>query len=250
MSKLPHAPLIEVIFELHWPSGETQELEKFTMMLGAIHMELEKDFPKVEPLQLNGQIPLNMLLDQPTHRFMGNTTDNRYPLFQLGPGVLTVNTIDSKYDWKTFSMLIQKIAGIVRRKFAFQPSKNLSLSLKYVDFYKIDDTSVDLRKIYTKLFNFNLDIKSAVPEHSLPLILNLESAYQTKEGIFSFSIKRGKLQQDSVSYEGFVFENGLKNDILANAESSVIFKWINESHEFLSTFFKEITNGETYESFK
>jgi uncharacterized protein (TIGR04255 family) len=250
MSKLPNAPLIEVVFELHWPSETPQELEKFTMMLGAIHMELEEEFPHVIYLRPNSQIPLNMFLNKPTHRFIGNTTDKMYPLFQLGPGVLTVNTIDSKYDWETFSKLIQKITDVVRRRFAFQPSKNLSLSLKYVDFYKIDDLSIDLRKIYTKLFNFNLDIKSAVPEHSLPLILNLESAYQTKEGVFGFSIKRGKFQRDATNYEGLVFENGLKSDIHANAESSVLFNWINDSHEFLSTFFKEITKGETYESFK
>lgn len=257
MSKLPNAPLIEVIFELHWSSVDpniiNNDLNKFEMSLGAMYATLQKEFPHIVHLRPDSQIPLALFIDKPTHRFtagdgLQNNPEN-YPLYQLGPGLLTVNTIDAKYDWKLFSELILRVNDTLARIFEFSPDKDLTIVLKYLDFYKLD-FSKDIRSTYKDLFKFNLDLGPAVPNGTSPSLLNIESAYKSTNGIVNFSLKRGTITVKEKTTEGIVFESGIQTKIKADNYIGNLTKWLDESHEIISTFFKEITKGPTYESFK
>ena len=58
MSKLPKAPLIEVIFELSWIANTLTEHEKFQFLLGNIYAKLRQEYP----LRINlVQIPITGL---------------------------------------------------------------------------------------------------------------------------------------------------------------------------------------------
>jgi uncharacterized protein (TIGR04255 family) len=254
MSKLPHAPLIEVIFELHWHSNNPNELNadlnKFEVSLGGMFIALKQEFPKLIDLRPDNQIPLGIFRDKPTHRFMADGPNPlNYPIYQLGPGLLTVNTIDEKYDWDEFSALILRVNESLSNLYQFDPNKELTLVLKYLDFYKLDLTK-DMRESYRELFKFQIDLGPAVPENISPLLLNIESGYKTDSGTVNFSLKRGGMLKNGENVEGIVFENGIQLKIKAENYLETLKNWLSESHEVISTFFKEITKGPTYESFK
>ena len=254
MSKLRNAPLIEVIFELHWPSNDPQELNsdlnKFEMSLGVMFSALKQDFPKIIDLRPNIQIPLGIFRDKPTHRFTSNGPEPlNYPLYQLGPGMLTVNTVDEKYDWDEFSDLILRINESLNKLYQFAPNKDLILVLKYLDFYKLDFND-DIRSSYRDVFKFQIDLGPAVPKMINPLLLNIESGYKAQNGTVNFSLKRGSMTKKGTNLEGIIFESGIQRRIKAENYIDTLKKWLLDSHEEISTFFKEITKGSTYESFK
>jgi uncharacterized protein (TIGR04255 family) len=253
MSKLPKAPLIEVIFELHWPSQDLDDLNKFDLSLGAMFVALRKDFPHTINLRPDNQIPLGIFIDKPTHRFtQGNfppTDPKNYPLYQLGPGLLTVNTVDENYDWDRFSALILEINRILSDIYQFDPNKELTLALKYLDFYKVNFED-DVRTLYQELFKFKIDLGRAVPKEVHPILMNIESGYKTANGTVNFSLKRVKMAKPFDNTDGIIFENGIQLKIKAENYTNTLNKWLTDAHEDLSAFFKEITKGKTYESFK
>jgi hypothetical protein len=121
--------------------------------------------------------------------------------------------------------------------------------LKYLDFYKLD-INKDMRASYRDLFKFQIDLGLGIPETMNPLLLNIESGYKTTAGTVNFSIKRGSMMKNGENLDGIIFENGIQLKIKAENYTNTLKHWLTDSHEVISTFFKEITKGPTYESFK
>jgi len=99
MSKLPNAPLIEVIFELRWEIKQKSDLTKYQYLIGDLYSSIKGDFPIRESLA-PPEIPTEILINNPAHRFRSDK--NQYPLVQVGPGLLTLNTTDENYFWNDF----------------------------------------------------------------------------------------------------------------------------------------------------
>ena len=75
------------------------DLSKVQYLYGDLYSELKQKYPHRESI-VPTEIPLDILINQPVHRF--RSAPNDYPLFQVGPGIITLNTTDSKYYWNTF----------------------------------------------------------------------------------------------------------------------------------------------------
>ncbi|MBV6460184.1 MAG: hypothetical protein HJHJAOHD_00286 [Flavobacteriales bacterium] len=99
MSKLPNAPLVEVIFELRWKVTDKEELTKCQYLHGDLYASI-KDIYNFREALVAPEVPMELYLNIPAHRF--RVAQNNYPLVQVGPGLLTLNTIDSKYNWEEF----------------------------------------------------------------------------------------------------------------------------------------------------
>jgi uncharacterized protein (TIGR04255 family) len=242
MSKLPNAPLLEVIFEIKWPV-DNKDLEKFQILLGEMHSQLSTDYPNVVSLHPDLQIPYNIFKNSPTHRFEGKEGE-KYPLYQLGPGLLSINTIDSAYDWDKFSAEIQKISTVLQGKYNFDQNKHLSLGLKYLDFFEINCIENNLFQYLED--KFHVCIKANFKNVKNPLVLNFSTAFQTEYGILNFSIKTAQINIK----QGFIIESALNTKMSAKHYFDDVLGWVSTSHEFLSNFFKEMTEGEMYKSFK
>ncbi|HPH00719.1 MAG TPA: TIGR04255 family protein, partial [Tenuifilaceae bacterium] len=89
MSKLPKAPLVEVVFELRWQIINKVDLSKIPYLYGDIYSQLKNKYPFRESI-VPPEIPIDILINQPVHRF--RTAPNDYPLFQVGTGIITLNT--------------------------------------------------------------------------------------------------------------------------------------------------------------
>lgn len=131
---LSNAPLKEVIFELHWELDfiAQQQLSVDNGFEEAVMNFRNICLPEFEHFQLlvPSGIPYSLLNNQVTHRFFKEK--EKHPLFQLGPGVFTVNDNNKNYAWSDFKALI--IKGVEYLKTSYNkelvPSK---VELRYID---------------------------------------------------------------------------------------------------------------------
>ena len=242
MTNLMKAPLLEVIFEIRWNSSSSDEMTKFPFLLGVFRECVKGDFPELEMLMPNPTIPFEAFINNPTHRFWSK--NKSYPLLQIGPGVITVNTIHDAYKWDSYSKLIQEIGEILVSRCEFSTSE-IVFALKYLDFYPVDPLQVNLYQYLSD--NLHLNIVSNLLEGQQPLTLNFGTAFKSPDGIFNLIVhtaKVGVLQQD-----GIIVESNINHSLEGNS-FHVLPNWLVKAHDFLSQFFKDMTNGRMYESFK
>jgi len=68
MSKLPNAPLLEVIFELRWKITNKNDLAKYQYLHGDLYSILKNSYHFRESLA-PVEIPVEVLINKPIHRF-------------------------------------------------------------------------------------------------------------------------------------------------------------------------------------
>jgi uncharacterized protein (TIGR04255 family) len=243
MSKLTNAPLIEVIFELSWVVNTPQEYEKFRFLLGDVYTRLKSEYPLriglanfpiagVEP-------PLELFSNKPLYQF--RKSENEYPLYQLGPGLLSVNTVNNVYVWENFEKEILQV--IDKFKDAYSPTDNagFNTALKYIDFYPFDPQN----NLYDFLKNnLHLEIKNNAYTNSPPNHFAFATGSKTNDGQFNYSVNEGVLNQKN----GLLVETNLFTQVNSRNLDGIP-KWLDHAHVFLSDVFKTMTKGEMYNSF-
>jgi len=240
MSKLPNAPLIEVIFEIRWEMKGQQEFDKFELLIGSMHDALNDTFPIMRNLKHDHHLPLSFFNNAPTHRF---ESSNGYPLYQLGPGILSVNTVDAHYEWSEFKRLIEMICKCFIEKMNFNQNVVLSTSLKYLDFYKINPMEYNLNDYFSRYLKLQIN-SSLFSDFNNPLFSNFATAYSTNIGVLGLQIVTGEYN----GIKGVIVDSTMTGKFDEN-HSSEIQSWIENAHEYISDFFKKMTKGELYESF-
>lgn len=244
MSKLPHAPLVEVIFEIRWNSADKASLDKFQLFLGSMFSELKEDFPNVINLQPNSAIPVNAFVGIPTHRF---TSVNNYPMYQLGPGILSVNMINDGYVWESFIETVNKVVSVFEKLSDLQ-GKKTTLALKYLDFFKVNFTKVDLKDFIKRSFHLSVDAPylNARPSSTF----SFATTYDVEVGRFSMSMNTGYNNVNGSQIEGIICESNVSKEICFEDLNLYIADQLPMAHMILGDFFKDLTAGDFYESFK
>jgi len=244
MSKLPKAPLIEVIFEIRWTIdiNNKEEAQEVQYLHGDLFPLIKSKYPYREAA--NPQMPLElMMLHSPTHRF--RTAANDYPLVQIGPGILTVNTIDAKYFWDDYEGRIMEALEKLKSVYSFKPHHNVHLVLTYIDLLKFDFQKGDVLKFLEEYLNISIKqgfYNNQSAAGNVLLVLN----YPTEQGSLNLNIGRGK---DQKGFDGITINTNLVSGNI-KPEIPLIKDWLNKSHEVCSGLFKEMTKGKLYESFK
>lgn len=245
MAKLPQAPLVEVIFEIRWNANTLVDLQKYQIVVGALTAALSDKYDMPVAILPIGNIPLQALLGQVVYR--SKSKENKNLLYQTGPGVVSVNYAGNQYDWGFFKPQITSFIEEFARQYHFNDNTQLTMQLRYLDFFDKDpnDDTMDFAKRY-----FNLDINADYIEH--PQGFGLSCEEKKDAGIFRFALNTGK--KDGFR-DGFILESSIQNKIHAGmlTEGDAKVKFIREldkSHDYLSDFFKNITRGALYESFK
>ena len=240
MSRLPKAPLIEVIFELRWTlSGK--ELQDAQYLHGDLYPKLKDKFPFREIVQSG--IPVEFAMQLPTHRFRSDA--GGYPLVQVGAGILTVNTTDPKYFWGEYENLILEVLENFYSVYSFPPSKKVTTVLQYIDFLKFDFKNDDIIKFLDE--NLNLSVsqtfyKSDSGAKNMTLVLHFENAL----GLLVFTLGSGK---NSGGQDGIIIQTSITRN---NSESDTgsIKDWLDEAHKLCSNMFKDMTRGKLYSTFE
>ncbi|WP_010424106.1 TIGR04255 family protein [Anaerophaga thermohalophila] len=239
MSKLPKAPLVEVVTELRWKITSKEELAGVQYLYGDLYNELKQKYPFRESI-LPVEVPIEMTLNQPVHRF--RSEKGGYPLLQVGPGIITLNTIDAKYYWETFfedaKELIQTFFTI------YSPNNTMAPALLYIDFFPFDFHENNVHEFINRKFNVTFG-QSFLETEKLPTDFNMGFAYNMDLGDLRVNFQKGK----NKGTEGILLQTRLNgNPDQPNIE--IINNWLKEAHSLLSNLFKQLTQGELYESFK
>lgn len=239
MSKLPNAPLVEVVMELRWKISTREELSGIQYLYGDLYNELKRKYPHRESI-IPVEIPVEMTVQQPVHRYRAEK--NGYPLLQVGPGILTLNITDQKYYWETFYRDAKEIIQTFLRIYP-QP-KSISPSMLYIDFFPFTYAENNVHEFINQKFNVSFgQTFFQTTEH--PTDFNMGFAYNIGLGNLRINFQKGNYQ----SAEGVLLQTRLNGD-MDQAGEEEIGRWLDESHNLLSDVFKKLTMGELYESFK
>jgi uncharacterized protein (TIGR04255 family) len=265
-TRLPNAPLAEVVFEMRWELYGEDNLPP--------PLKVDPGFPAVVDRFTDGARALGFLTYkdmQPISQTMGwgvfrrhyLKDDQPFPILQIGPGVFAVNQ-SSEYEWNLFCDLVLKSFHLLMqsyprlKSYAFTPAH---IELRYVD-------SFDQELVGTVDF-FKFAASASTLDVKLPDFLKIEP--------FSFDDVKARLQMDcklpNKNSSMFHIDMGSgrndKIDIIRMetkvSSSSVdipkirlgrssslerIEEWLTDAHRLTSEFFKSFIRSETMEKFK
>ncbi len=243
MSKLPNAPLLEVIFEVKWDVTNKQDIVDFQYLHGDLYANIKEKFGYRESL-IPPEIPFDVVKGIPAYRF--RKEKNGYPLLQVGPGLLTYNVIDNIYFWNNFKADIDKITEAFFTVYPKSTTLNLTPSITYIDFFSINfDTQNPVSFINNNLqLNIQQDFinKKTADLKDINMIFN----YHINENVLSLNLKNGLIKGNK---PGLVLQTKLigSKKIYSLDNLSV---WLDDAHKICSDIFKKITKKDFYNTFK
>lgn len=242
MSQLPKAPLLEVILELTWQSNSEAELKKFQLMAGALCSKLSERYGTPQFLLPDPNMPIVLALGKPVYRC--HRKDNPSQMFQVGPGLLSVNLVGNQYDWDSFLPEVMEVVKALNSEYDFNAQQGLGVNLKYVDFFPYDFIT---RNDITQFINENFHIQIQADFFDNIKELGFRVGFATKAGIFRMVINSAQIAKTKKL--GIIIESQLNNMVPVN-DHERFKEVICNSHDYLSDFFKKMTAGKLYESFK
>lgn len=241
MSKLPKAPLVEVVFELRWNFTGNDELARVQYLYGDIYNELKSKYPYRESI-LPVDFPVEFMINQPAHRF--RSEQNSYPLIQIGPGIITYNTIDSLYEWQNFFESTSELISTFLKIYPFEKEKTLSPGILYLDFFPFDFDKQDAHAFVNENFNVNFD-QSFFKNEKFPTDFSMGFAFSVALGELRINFLKGR----NNNQEGILLQTRINGSPLIAGHEN-LSNWLQEAHTLCSDLFKQLTKGKLYESFK
>lgn len=237
MSKLTNAPLNEVIFELKWKSDSNKDLSNFQILLGAMFASLKDKYPNLESIMPDPSIPLIVFHQKPTYRF--RSASDRNNLFQLGPGVLTVNFVGQNYDWNVFRNDVKTVVDKFMDLIVME-SNDIEVGLTYIDFFDFDFTNKNIIEYLKQYMHINFDTdlfhtrtfgftSSDVIDGGAVFNISMNTGFKAKE-------EKGIVVSSKMS------KSTDRNYIMSGHEDV-----LNSFHEKLSTFFDKMIEGDLYQ---
>lgn len=160
------APLVEVIAEVHWqlkpiPTSPEAKIDPYFELFKEqfLGWSSNKGFRHHEQL-VPKEIPIELLADQVHLRL--RTEQGRWPLYQIGPGVLTCNIVPPYKGWPEFRPHLDSGVGAL---FDHYPLSNKTLRVSRVELHYINLFTSDLGlDDYARFVGEELGAPSALPQ--------------------------------------------------------------------------------------
>jgi uncharacterized protein (TIGR04255 family) len=252
---LSNKPLIEAILEIHW-ALQSEEAEPkpdsfFSILIGRFYERVEKDFPFYEQLPI-ANIPIEIIGRVVQHRF--RTSEDGWPLMQLGPGIATLND-STEYNWD--DNFLSNIRLLSTTLFDAHPSsKELrirKLILRYinsVDFdYDTDDVFDFLRDMMKINVSFDNGLFASTDVSPHPDVLDLRFSFPstTPEGSLNLRFARGMRDERSALIWETVFSTDEPN---IDQSADGVIGWADQSHTLIRKWFFKLIEGELLRRFQ
>ena len=247
MSKLPKAPLQEVIFEIRWAlrpgNGSGQIIDEgFELASGRLSTIVEKDFPYYKRI-LPQDIPEQLLHYQAIHQYWKG--EGKWPVLQLGPGIFTLNCTDEAYDWdSSFRGLVEK--GIAWLMQSYKQTLNIRfVSLRYIDAIKVDDYGgIDggWQAFIKKHFNFEYNNQFDTRGRQKQIQIN--QAFDLDDGSdLQLQIADGtRNNEKSLIWQTAILKKG-------SFDVKGLLAWADYAHSLMHELFQEMIKPDLYASF-
>lgn len=251
ITNLKNKPLVEAMFELRWglngPPGVGVD-PYYQMLIGQLSAAIKNDYPQWEQLPI-AEVPQALAPYAPHYRF--RVAQDRWPLVQLGPGLLTMNDTEG-YEWETF---FPRCMQVLEALFDVYPNAHENLhifevTLRYID---ADVLLEETPLAFLKKMHVSVDVPDAlfsggrIDGNNLGVGLLLAYPSLQPKGLFQVSFNRGqKNEQDAVIWETQVTSRGAD----APRELSTLKAWLQEAHVTTHDWFMRQIEGELMEKYR
>lgn len=252
---LNNKPLVESIFELRWALQERGKNIKvdphYKLLIGRLYDRVCHIYPYHEQLQ-TAEMPDEIAHYIVQHRF--RTDKNKWPLVQLGPGIITVNDTEN-YIWSDFE---KHVNNTVENLFEAYPSHDGKLEvnnllLRYIDALPFDFEKEDIFQFLKKMMHTNIELHPKLfkdtPVKASPINCNLLFSFKLEKpkAIIHLRFARGKQKEtDSLFWETMV--QSTQDDTPKDLDK--IAEWVKFTHDITDDWFFKLIEGELFERFK
>lgn len=243
---LSNAPLKEVIFELHWelefiPQQKVYVDNGFEEAVMNFRNSSLQEF-KYFQLLVPNVIPITFLNNKVTHRFFREK--DKHPVYQLGPGVFTVNDNNKNYSWDDFKKLI--LAGVNGLKASFNKELVISkLELRYIDAVSCSIFD-NLNKFDFLRENLNVNAETYPFVKGELIDINFTKRFVVnKDSYLNITIATGK-DKDS-NEDLIIWHTSINNK--ERISWLALEEWIENAHSVCSDTFKKMISEKLHEYF-
>lgn len=248
---LKNPPLVEAIFEIKWQlqkiaSGIMND-PHYNLLIGRLYDRLEKQYPFHQQLP-TASFPTEMLSGVVQHRFRINK--EKWPLFQLGPGILTVNDTQN-YEWQDFRKRVSEVVQVLFNVYP-PPLTINNLKLRYINSIEFDFENKDIFDFLTHQLKTDISLPPSLFEtqvQKLPKGFDCRFSFNcTKpESIINLRLARGK----SHNHEALIWETFITTSLANMPElPQGIETWLEGSHNILEEWFFKLIEGDLLRSFE
>ena len=251
IKELKNKPLVEALFEVRWgldgPPGMAVD-PAYQLLIGQLYGQIRERFPHAVRLP-TAEIPELMAPFTPQHQF--RVGPDKWPLVQLGPGLLTVNDTEA-YLWDNFYTLCRYVVDALFKVYpqADRPLRIVEVSLRYIDADILEGAAATefLRKLKIDIGLPTFLFKDG-RVGGLPLGVGLSLAYPTAEprGTIRLVFNQGrKSDMDALIWETQVASRG--EDVPTDPER--IVEWLDKAHSITHDWFIRLIEGELLEKYR
>jgi len=250
---LKNKPLIEAILELKWrltsPAPGVELDPHYKILIGRMYDRVSTQYPEHE------QLPTATLPDEVTghmvqHRFRSGPND--WPLLQIGPGILTMNSTE-KYTWADFRE--RSLRGIEALFQAYPKREELcieSLLLRYIDGVRFDCAAENVLDFLRRKLKLGIDLPSSLFEggriEDRPQLFNWQSSFKCSDprGVVSVRFATGQKKGcPSLIWETLVQSSG--DDVPPMPGEFAC--WIDAAHGITDDWFFKLIKGDLERQF-
>jgi uncharacterized protein (TIGR04255 family) len=241
-------PLIEVICELRWrlqPFAAIPNLS-FDPHYGLFSEDFSREIAAVgysriehlEPIDL----PIEFRSGSAVLRF--RKRDNTWPLFQIGPGVMTINAVPPYEGWNDFRQVVQ--LGIKALSASYPvPERYLkiaSLHLRYINAFDAEIGYMPHKKFLAEDLKIQAEISDEIVSRYVHRPDDIQATCH-----FSFDVKEHRATTGTIKVSpgqkndnpAAILELGLQKqfDLPEAPEGESIARWFDESHGTIRDWF-------------
>lgn len=264
--RLPNAPLIEVIFELHWQvqvsprhNSNTQfGYDPVLHILRETFKSAAAESGYTSPEFNFQQGPSIVRTVEARYR---KSKDHPFPLLQIGPGIFACN-LATEYEWTLFRKLCKEGLDILVQAFPesdVTPFLPEHLELRYIDqFNEGFGTANSFSGFLSK------DTKIGLPNTDFLANMPFEGADQGKfslkkrvtnppNSLFEldiFSTTSPETKQSGIAMTSKVMMTDKVNVLWENDGVSGVIAWLDSAHEITSNFFRDLVTKELMTTFR
>jgi len=169
------------------------------------------------------------------HRF--RVGENRWPLTQIGPGILTLNDTEN-YNWEDFKLRIQKLLKVLEKVLNYTTYERISLTyVNAVDFEYNKDNVLDFLK---NNLGIEINVRDRLFKDGIvnrqPVGFDFKVDYPTLEpkGVITLHFEKGWVyNKESLIWSIIVATIGSN----VAQSSDEILKWVEKAHELAENWF-------------
>jgi len=252
---LKNPPIVEALVEVRWTleksSGPMPIDPHYEFLLGSFYEHIKNDYPFRERLP-SASIPDEVTGSVVKHRF--RVEKDKWPLIQIGPGIMSVNETEKYTTFEKFKPLAVKA---VNDLFDAHPNRDeldiKSLVLRYIDAKEIDYSQENICNFISNKMHIPIELPDFLFQdgrlEKMPTSLSWRTSLRCNkpEGMATLSFSTGtRAGKSALIWEQILHSKDDDIDVMPDEFES----WIESAREVIDNWFWKLIEGDLKEEFK